>query len=58
MKQQVSININVVKPLNFDVLNTKYAEAVFKITKNKVSACFLEEFLEKLKSDINLSDHA
>jgi hypothetical protein len=58
MKPQVSINVSVIKPLNWDELNTRYTEAVFKIIKNKVPPYVIEEFIEKLKMETNFSDDA
>jgi hypothetical protein len=56
MKPQASINVRVIKSLNMDELNTRYAEAVFKIIKNKVPSYLIEEFIEKLKIETNFND--
>lgn len=56
MKPQVSINVRVIKPLNMDELNTKYTEAVLKVIKDRVPDSLIEEFIEKLKAEVNIND--
>lgn len=58
MKTQTNINVNVVEPLNWDELNSRYAEAVFMVIKNKVPIYLIEEFIENLKAETNFHDDA
>lgn len=48
------VNVNIIKSFNDSDLNERYAEAVFKIIKNKISPSYVESFIEKLNNEIML----
>lgn len=51
MGPKEDINVNIIEPKNYEELELRYAEAVFKIIKNRISPEFINYVIEKLQQN-------